>query len=207
MNAYVGLADAIDTFGVDEILQQGDRTEFRLCGIASNLVKKLSKKDNRPWVAFTLATKKASLPLNMFADAYANYGTALAENALVLVQGNIIVNQEGARINVKECYPLDTQVAGIARKVRWLLHPAHRETTAFLKQLRETLNKQSGDTKVEFAFVFDDRVAPVAEASQALSWKLNAGTFQELRSHPAVAGVQIETRHLELKQERWRKRS
>src|SRR5205814_10590587 len=110
MTNYGGLAEAIETFPVEELLLQGDRTEFRLCGIASNLAKKLSKKDNRPWVAFTLATKSASLPLNMFADAYANYGHTLAENALVLVQGNILVNQEGARVNVKECYPLDAQI-------------------------------------------------------------------------------------------------
>jgi DNA polymerase-3 subunit alpha len=208
MNAYLGLADAIDTFAIDELLSQGDRTEFRVCGIASNLQKKLSKKDNRPWVAFTLATNRASLPLNMFAGAFANYGTALAENALVLVQGNIIVNHEGARINVKECYPLDPQVAGLVRKVTWLLHPAHRELPAFLHSLRDTLNAQVGDTRVEFAFVFEDRVAPIAEASTALAWKLNAGTFQALRAHAAVAGVQVETKRLELKQERrWSKRA
>ncbi len=207
MNAYIGLADAIDTFAIDELLQQGDRIEFRLCGIASNLVKKLSKRDNRPWVAFTLQNKRGSIALNMFADAYASYGQNLAENALVLVQGNILVNQEGARINVKECYPLDGQVARLVRKVIWLLHPQHRELPAFLQQLRETLNKQVGDTRVEFAFVFDNRVAPIAEASTALTWKINAASFQQLRSHPAVAGVQLETRHLELIQERrWGKR-
>jgi DNA polymerase-3 subunit alpha len=205
MNTYAGLAEAIDTFAVEALLQQGDRTEFRLCGIGSNLVKKLSKKDNRPWVAFTLATRNASLPLNMFADAFASYGHNLAENALLLVQGNILVNQEGARINVKECYPLDAQVAGLVKKITWLLHPTHRETPAFLHQLRETLNRQVGDTRVEFAFVFEGRVAPFAEASSALTWKLNAASFQQLRSHPAVAGVLIETRPLELKeQRRWK---
>ncbi len=208
MNAYLGLAEAIDTFAVHELLQQSDRTEFRLCGIAGNLQKKLSKKDNRPWVAFTLATKQASIALNMFADAYAAYGTVLAENALVLVQGNILVGPDGARINVKECYPLDAFVSSAVRKVTWLLHPAHRELPAFLHQLRDTLNAQAGDTRVEFAFVFEDRVAPVAEASSALAWKLNAPTFQQLRAHPAVAGVQLETKRLELKQERrWSKRN
>ncbi len=208
MNAYVGIADALDTFAVEELLQQPDRTEFRLCGIASNLVKKLSKKDNRPWVAFTLATKKVSLALNMFADSYENYGASLAEGALVLVQGNIIVGTEGPRINVKECYPLDVQVASNVRKVIWLLHPAHPELPTFLHQLRGTLNAQVGDTRVEFAFVFENRIAPIAEASSALAWKLNAATFQQLRSHPAVAGVQLETKRLELKQDRrWSKRS
>jgi DNA polymerase-3 subunit alpha len=202
MNTYAGLTDAIDTFPIGELSQQSDRTEFRLCGIVSNIAKKLSKKDNRPWAAFSLATKSASAALNMFADGYAAYGTTLVENAAVLVQGNIIVGNDGARINVKECYPLDAQVGGLVRKVTWLLHPAHPELPAFLRLLRETLNRQSGDTRVEFAFLFEDRVAPVAEASTALSWRLSAPVFQQLRAHPAVAGVQLETKRLELKQDR-----
>ena len=208
MNAYAGLAEAIDTHAVDELLSQPDRTEFRLCGIAGNLAKKLSKKDNRPWMAFTLATRRASLALNMFADAFAAYGATLQENALVLVQGNIIVNQEGARINVKECYPLDAQVASTVRKVVWLLRPDHRELPEFLRELRATLNRETGDARVEFAFAFGDRISPLAEASTALNWKVNAASFQRLRSHPAVAGAIVETRRLELREDRrFRKRA
>ncbi len=207
LNAFAGLTDAIDTVPVDQLLDQPDRTEFRLCGIAGSIAKRLSKKDNRPWSSFVLATKNGALPLNMFADAYENYGSVLAENVLVLVQGTIIVNHEGARVNVKEAYPLENQVAGLVKKVVWLLHPQHRELPSFLRQLRSTLDKQSGDTRIEFAFVFNDRVAPYAEVSTALNWKINAPAFQQLRSHPAVAGVQITTRPLELKQERrWSKR-
>jgi DNA polymerase-3 subunit alpha len=208
MDSYAGLAEAIDTFPVEELLRQGDRMEFRLCGIASNLVKKLSKKDNRPWVAFTLATRRASVTLNLFADAYAGYGHCLAENALVLLQGNILVGPEGARINVKECYPLDAQAANLVRKLTWLLHPDHPELTGFLHDLRTVLNTQTGDTRVEFAFVFEDRSAPVAEASSALAWRLHAPTFQRLRAHPAVAGVLVETKRLELNQDRrWSQRT
>jgi DNA polymerase-3 subunit alpha len=122
------------------------------------------------------------------------------------VQGKILVNQEGARINVKECYPLDGQVARLVKKVVWLLHPEHPRLNEFLQQLRETLNKQVGDTRVEFGFVFENRVCPIAEASTALTWKVNAVSFQTLRNHPAVAGVHLETRHLELIQDRrWKK--
>ncbi len=207
MNVYSGITEALDTFAVDDLLKQGDRIEFRLCGIASNIIKRLSKKDNRPWAAFTVATKNASVALNLFADGYAAHGAILAENAVVLVQGNIITGTEGPRINVKEVYPLDLQVTGLVRKVIWLLRPAHPELPAFLRQLRETLNKQVGETRVEFAFLFENRIAPYAEASTALSWKLNGPTFQQLRAHPAVAGVQLETRALELKQDRrWSKR-
>ena len=207
MNAYDGLSEAIDTFPLDQLLAQPDRSEFRLCGIVSNVVKKLSKKDNRPWAAFTLAARQGSLPLNMFADAFAAHGALLVENAIVLVQGTVIVGGEGPRINVKEAYPLDPQIAGTVRRVVWLLHPAHPEVPAFLRELRETLARESGDTRVALGFPFEDRVAPVAEASTALAWKLGAPSFQRLRAHPAIAGVQLETRPLELKQDRrWSRR-
>jgi DNA polymerase-3 subunit alpha len=143
----------------------------------------------------------------MFADAYANYGQNLAENAPVLVQGNILKGDDGARINVKECYPLENFTSGIVKRVTWLLHPGHPELPAFLRTVRETLNKQVGETKTEFGFLFDGRVASIAEASSALGWKLSPATFQELRSHPAGAGVQIETKRLEIKEtRRWAKR-
>ena len=208
MNTYTGLAEAIDTFPVSELLNQDDRTEFRLCGISGSIAKRLAKKDNRPWASFTLATKTASVALNMFADAFANYGQNLGENTLVLVQGNIIVGQDGARINVKECYPLDNFVTGIIRRVTWLVHPEHKELPSFLHLLRDTLNKQTGDTRTSIGFVFENRVTATSDASNALGWKLNAARFQELRAHPAVAGVELETKPLELKQDkRWSKRA
>ena len=208
MNAYIGLADALDTFAPDELLNQGDRVEFRLCGLSSNLIKKLAKKDNRPWFAFTLSTRKASLPLNMFADATAKWGPNLAENAQVAVLGNIIVNQEGARINVKECRPLEAYVMSNVKRVTWLLHPDHKQLHDFLRTLRTILDKNVGETKTSLGFLFEDRITALSDVSGALGWKLTPAKFQELRAHPAVAGVQLETKHLEIADDRkWSKRS
>ncbi len=207
MNSYGGLWEALDTAPADQLPGLPDRGEFRLCGIAGNLARKYAKKDNRPWVAFTLATRKATIALNMFADAFASYGSVLAENAPVLVQGNIIRGADGPRVNVKECYPLDVAVSRNVRRVTWLIRPEGPDLEPFLRSLRETIVREPGDTRMEFGVVLDGGVAPVAEASAALSWRLNAPAFQELRSHPSVAGVRIETRPLELKQEaRWAKR-
>ncbi|HEY8932457.1 MAG TPA: DNA polymerase III subunit alpha, partial [Rariglobus sp.] len=207
MNAYIGLADALDTFAPDELLNQGDRVEFRLCGLSSNLVKRLAKKDNRPWFMFTLSTRKASLQLNMFADATAKWGSNLAENAAVAVLGNIIVNQEGARINIKEVRPLEAYVMSNVKRVTWLLKPDHPQLNDFLKTLRETLNKQVGSTLTSLGFIFEDRITALSDVSGALGWKLTPNKFQELRGHPCVAGVQIETKHLEIADDRkWKKR-
>jgi DNA polymerase-3 subunit alpha len=207
MNSYSGIWEAIDTAPADQLSSLPDRGEFRLCGIAGNLAKKYAKKDNRPWVAFTLATRTSTIALNMFADAYAAFGSVLAENAPVLVQGNIIRGADGPRLNVKECYPLDPAIQRLARKVTWLLRPEHPDLEAFLRLLRETVVNEPGDTRMEFGVLAEGSFAAVAEASHALSWRLSAPGFQELSSHPSVEGARIDARPLELKPDtRWARR-
>jgi len=206
LNAYAGITEALDTFPIEQLTLQPDRTEFRLCGIVSGIAKKLAKKDNRPWAAFTLATRRASIPLNMFAEAFGTYGGVLGENAVVLVLGNIIVGSEGPRVNVRECYSLDSAIPGLVRRIMWLLRPEHPELPSFLKFLRDAVNRQPGETRVEFGLLFDDFLTPTAEASASLGWKVSPADFQELYSNPAVAGVQIQARPLSLKPGRWGKK-
>ena len=156
---------------------------------------------------FTLSTRKASLQLNMFADATAKWGVNLAENAQVAVLGNIIVNEEGARINVKEVRPLEAYVMGNVKRVTWLLHPRHPRLNEFLKDLRQTLDKNVGSTGTSLGFLFEDRITAFSDISGALGWKLTPAKFQELRTHPCVAGVQLETKHLEIADDRkWSKK-
>jgi DNA polymerase-3 subunit alpha len=207
MNAFAGLAEAINTVPEDQVRELPDRSEFRLCGVATGIAKKLSKKDNRPWAAFTLATKRASLPMNMFSEAYEAYARNLVAETPVLVQGNVLAGTDGVRINVKECYPLDLMVASLVKKITWLLHPDHPELAAFLRALRSTVDASYGETRLEFAFVFADRIAPFADASPGIGWKIVPAHFQQLKAHPAVVGTLIETKRLHIKEtRRWAKR-
>jgi DNA polymerase-3 subunit alpha len=207
MNAYIGLADALTTHTEEQVLAEGDRMEFRMCGVASGITKKLSRKDNRPWAFFNLATKKATLSVNMYSEAFENYGKSLAENQPVVILGNVMRGDDGARLNVKECYVLDAHLPSAVREITWLLHPEHPQLPDFLKKLRNTLNGAGGETRVRLAFMFEDRAAPIAEVASSLNWRVSAIAFQELRQHPAVAGTQVETRRLEIKEtRRWAKR-
>lgn len=206
LNAYAGLAEALCTHTEESVLLEGDRVEYRLAGIMSGINKKLSKKDNRPWSFFNLASKRATLSVNMYADAYEKYGAALAENLPVVILGTVMKGNDGTRLNVKELYQLDNYLGHI-RKITWLLSPEHRLVPDFLRQLRKSIDAANGDTKIEIAFLFDGRVAPIAETSTALKWRINPSVFQELRAHPAVAGVLAEARPPELKEERrWGKK-
>jgi DNA polymerase-3 subunit alpha len=208
MNAYIGLAEALTTHTEEQVLAEGDRMEFRMCGVASGITKKLSRKDNRPWAFFNLATKKATLSVNMYSEAYENYGKNLAENQPVVILGNVMRGDDGARLNVKECYVLDAHLPSAVREVTWLLHPEHPQLPDFLQKLRTALNAAGGETRVRLAFMFEGRAAPIAEVASSLNWRVSAIAFQELRQHPAVAGTQVEARRLEIKEtRRWAKRS
>ncbi len=207
LNAYTGLAEALCTHTEESVLLEGDRMEFRLAGIMSGINKKLSKKDNRPWAFFNLASKRATISVNMYADAYETYSKTLGENQPVVVLGTVMKGNDGARLNVKELYPLDAYVQNNIRKVTWVLSPAHPELPDFLQKLRSTINSASGDTRVELAFVFENRAAPIAEAPASLNWRVAPAAFQELRAHPAVAGLLAEARRPELKEVRkWGKK-
>jgi DNA polymerase-3 subunit alpha len=204
LNAYAGLAEALCTHTEESVLQEGDRAEFRLAGIMSGITKKLSKKDNRPWAFFNLASKRATISVNLYADAYEAYGKLLAENAPIVVLGTVMKGNDGARLNVKELYPLDAYLQNNIRKVTWLVTPDHPELPDFLRQLRAAIDAANGDTKIELAFLFDDRAAPIAEAASALRWRIMPDAYQRLRAHPAVAGVLAEARTPELKEvRRW----
>jgi DNA polymerase-3 subunit alpha len=207
LNAYAGLAEALCTHTEETVLQEGDRVEFRLAGIMSGINKKLSKKDNRPWAFFNLASKRATISVNMYADAYETYGKSLAENQAVVILGSVMKGNDGARLNVKELYPLDGYLGNNIRRVTWLVKPDDAHLPDFLRDLRRSIDAANGDTRVELAFLFDDRVAPIAETSTALKWRINPDAFQKLRGHPAVAGVLAEARTPELKEvKRWGKR-
>jgi DNA polymerase-3 subunit alpha len=204
LNAYSGLAEALCTHTEESVLQEGDRMEFRLAGIMSGITKKLSKKDNRPWAFFNLASKRATIPVNMYADAYESYSKHLAENQPVVVLGTVMKGNDGARLNVKEIYPLDSYLGNNIRKVTWLLSPEHPDLPDFLRKLRATINGAGGETRVELAFLFENRVAPIAEAPASLNWRVVPAAYQELRAHPAVAGILAEARRPELKEvRRW----
>jgi len=143
----------------------------------------------------------------MFAEAYEAYARNLVAETPVLVQGNVLAGTDGVRINVRECYPLELIVPSLIKKVTWLLHPDHPGLVEFLGALRATVDASYGETILGFAFLFDGRVAPFAEASAGLGWKLVPAQFQQLRAHPAVAGALIEAKRLQLKEtRRWSKR-
>jgi DNA polymerase III subunit alpha len=206
MNSYSGLWEAIDTAPADELPGLPDRGRSSACA-GSRQHRQEVREEGQPALGrFHAGHPGATIALNMFADAFASYGSVLAENAPVLVQGNIIGAPTGP--GQREGM-LPARRRGVPDRAQGDVAPKAGPSRPRIVPAGPARGRRAGPGRHadRIRVLLADGIAPVAEASAALSWRLTGAVFQELRSHPSVAGIRIETRPLELKPEtRWARR-
>ena len=206
LDDYSGITEALTNFDLDKMDELGDRIEFQICGIASGVTTKLSRRDNRPWAFFNLGTLKGSVQMNCYADSYGEYGHNLENEKLVLIKGSVFRNEEGVRLSVSEIYPLESSMPDQIKHITWILDPKG-DTEAFFYDLREALDSTRGSTTSDLAFKLDDDTIVSAPTASSLRWKVNTNEWAKLRSQPAVVGCILQTAPVELKkrERRWKK--
>ena len=206
MDAFGDIAIAAQSHDETSLLQSPDRTPFRLCGIASGIVRKLSRKDNRPWAFFNLVTRNSTFQVNLYAGSYEEHGPRLEEEKPLIVTGTVMNRDDDPRLVCNELVPLHKgALAALVKKVTWILDPA-RDTEAFLRQLREAIDKSQGDTVLRIGFQVDADHVALAETAVSLSWRVDPKVYTTLRRHPAVKGTLIETAPVELPEPAWKRR-
>ncbi len=206
MNIYGGLDAAIDTLTEESFPKTPDRTPFRLCGVATNIAKRISKKDNRPWASFTLAQRRSSFPINLFPDAYEKAQSVLVDGAVLMLQGEVRHDKERGenKLQINEVAPLDRKIGSLIRRITWLVHPDPRAED-FLRKLSEYVNKFDGPTQVTVAFWLGDNHVVQAEIATCLSCRIAFQEFRELRRHPAVVGIVVDTPPPPVPEPRWKR--
>ncbi len=206
MDDFGDLALAAQSHREDTLLQSPDRTPFRLCGIASGIVRKLSRKDNRPWAFFNLVTRNNTFQVNLYANSYEEHGPRLEEEKPVIVTGTVMKRDDDPRLVGSEIMSLhQASLASLIKKVTWILDPA-RECDAFLRQLRDAIDKSQGDTVLRIGFQVDTDHIVLAETAVSLNWRIDPKVYATLRRHPAVTGALIETTPVELPEPAWKRR-
>ncbi|MGH8020574.1 MAG: OB-fold nucleic acid binding domain-containing protein, partial [Opitutaceae bacterium] len=208
LDAFAGLAEAISTSTAEELPALPDRTEFRICGVASGITKRLSKRDNQPWAFFNLATRTGTIQVQCYSDAYAEYGTALENERVVMLIGTVLARDGDVRYSVREIHGLDRALPALIKKLTWILRPG-AEADDFMAALREAIDTRSGATTVEIGFLGDDDFVAIAELSGALRWQIDPPEFKKLRRHRAVAGCMVEAKSVQAAEpkRRWGKRA
>jgi len=202
MDAFAGLADAIDTFSAEGFRDLEDRTPFRLCGVITTLTKKISRRDKRPWAILTLATRTSSYSVNMYAEAFGQYQETLRDGALIMITGSVNHRNGESVLRADSAQPINPGITRAVKEICWILQ-ACDEAEDFLSILRAEVENNHGNTTVKVGFLVDDRHVAMADLSSTLTWRIELDGYKKLRSHPAVAGALIVSHTLQV-QEKWK---
>lgn len=193
MNRFRGLDVVLDTLGNRELIKLPDRSTFQTCGVITHIGKKISRRDNRPWATFQVGTRKSTIPVNLFAEAYSKSQNTLKEGNLVLLRGTVLNREDDVRLSVESVRSLEEVLPSIIERVEWILR-LHEETDDFLKEIAKQAQENHGNTDLRIGFLLDEKHILTADIAESLKWRLCPDTFQKLRSHPSVVGARITIR-------------
>jgi DNA polymerase-3 subunit alpha len=193
LDAFGGLAEAVSTTTPEELPTLPDRTDFRISGVATAITKRLSKRDNQPWAFFNLATRTGTVQVQCYSDAYAEYGSNLENEKVVVVTGTVLNRDGDARFSVREVHPLERAIGALVKKITWIVRPG-TEADDFMHHLRGSLDARPGNILMEVGFLGADDFVAVAELSGALKAQADPAEIRKLRKHRAVVGILVETK-------------
>ena len=187
-----GLGPLIDTLKQEELLHLTGKKSFRLSGVISEVERRYTKKDSKPWARFTLLAKEKDLSLPMFPEAYSNYGTLLEEGELMVITGVASVKDGETRLTVDKVETLDLSLGKIIEESTWLIDPADEDAGSFLSDLYSESEKGRGRSRVSIAFAQngeDDGL--VVQMDERFRLRLSLENFSKWRNRSCVLGVRV----------------
>ncbi len=191
MDQFAGLDTYVNSFGPKEDLKLWDREGFRLVGVVNNVVKRLTKRDNRPWCYFTLSTREAAYQINVFPDAYeANLGQ-FEDGSLACVTGEIRYDSERQEVrqNANHIGAADAAIRGYLESLTFYVSQEEPHFSEFIAELSDYLQANEGPTEVKLGILVDDTRALVAELAPSLKCRMTADAFKHFKRHAAVRKV------------------
>lgn len=210
MNDFKGLDDVINSLQPGEDLKQWDREAFRLCGVALNINKRLTKKDNRPWAFFTLATRKEYHQINVFPEAFEKFAPLLAEEGkVVVVEGEVRHDDERGetRLNANHLGSLTPENAhAFLASATLYTEPDDAALADLAKTLRTLVDTHEGPTRLRLAVMVSEDEALHLDSPDYVSCLFTPAIHEQLMTHPAVRRIELESRPLrELERPKWMK--
>ncbi|MBE6413579.1 MAG: DNA polymerase III subunit alpha [Verrucomicrobiaceae bacterium] len=207
MNEYSRFDYALDDIPKASVVQRIKRAQFRACGVISNVTKKFSKKDNRPWCFFTLSGRNNAKvwQINFYSDAYEEI-----MNDLKLREGQDvdITSLEGKcycvigecrsddgtelRLTGQRIVPMESAIDSWVTSVEWLISP-YSSPEHFVKQLSQCIYKTAPGSSVQHVIKIQIEENSFVEFSQdgVSKSSYKSDVFKKLFKEPAFIDVKI----------------
>ena len=192
VDTLMGLGPLVDTLRYEDLENLTEKISFRLCGVVSEVERRYTKKDAKPWARFNLLAKERDLSLPMFPEAYTKYGEVLADGELMVVTGVASVKDGETRISVDKVETIDGSLGKIIEESTWLIDPVHEDAADFLIDLHKESERGIGSAKVSVAFAEkEDDDGMVVQLDDRFRLKLGVESFSSWKNRPCVKGVRI----------------
>ena len=192
VDTLLGLGPLVDTLRYEDLEKLTEKISFRLCGVVSEVERRYTKKDAKPWARFNLLAKERDLSLPMFPEAYTKYGEVLADGELMVVIGVASVKDGEIRISVDKVQTIDGSLGKIIEESTWLIDPLHTDAADFLIDLHKESERGLGSAKVSVAFAEkEEEDGMVVQLDDRFRLKLGLESFSNWRNRPCVKGVRV----------------
>ena len=142
----------LDDITSDQLDNLESKRSFRLCGVLSEIERRYTKKDAKPWARFTLIAKEKDFSIPMFPEAFEQYGLHLEEGKIVVMEGVASKKDGELRTNVTNVRPVEDAISSLTEEVTWLLDPDHRGAEQFTKDMFALGEKGEGGTLIRLAY-------------------------------------------------------
>jgi DNA polymerase-3 subunit alpha len=187
-----GLGGLVDTLSQEQLASLTEKISFRLCGVVSEVERRYTKKDSKPWARFNLLAKEKDLSLPMFPEAYTKFGDRLEEGELMVVTGVASVKDGEKRVTVDKVETVDECLSKIIEESTWLIDPTNEDAPSFLQDLHQESEKGRGRSRVSVAFAEEGAEdGMVVQMDDRFRIRLGFENFKKWRNRPCVLGVRI----------------
>ena len=189
MNPFKLMAGAIDTFTGNDWRKMENREPYRLCGVITGVARRISRRDNKPWCVVTVATTRDTYTVHAFAKCYAEFGPAIEDGKLVMIEGQVMRRQDDdVQLAMNSIRPLETALSELIKSVTFVID-GNEPSIEFVQLLRQELEDRMGSTVVRVGVVVEPGQMAIADLASSLEWQLNKEQFNKLSKHPAVRDV------------------
>ena len=190
-----GIGPLLDDINAKEIEDLEGRRSFRLCGVLSDIERRYTKKDAKPWARFTLMAKEKDFSIPMFTEAYEQYGLHLEDGRIVVVEGVASRKDDETRLSITSLTPVESAIAQLTEEVTWLIDPDDSECEEFTRDMFNLGDRGEGGTLIRMAFARNDEESGlVVEMDSRFCMRFSSKTFKQWRGRAPVRGARIRIR-------------
>lgn len=198
MNDYAGFDSALDEIPEKSLVNRIKKARFRACGVVSNIVKRITKKDNKAWCYFTLSGRDSAntWQINLFPAAYEKYGQSIRDGDCICVIGESRADPSGEiRMNADSFESMQSAIERFTESVEWLIDTSDT-SPRFAKLLSHCVHDDAtkgSDIQHRVLIKIGDGDY-VEMDSSAMTSRFDSTTFKTLRADPCVLKFKVKAR-------------